>query len=158
MKEFFCKENWDLIWNEVTTNYRWMWFIALIIVWIMIHWCRRKRGRFVRVYTTNRGRIFVKKSAIKGIVKKICHQIVPSSKSRIKICVSWRKIHLRVSVASPHQLQPISLELQQTVSRVLQEEVGIKNLGFVHVVIEKFTGPLKLKEDERVTESDQGVQ
>jgi hypothetical protein len=149
IKDFFLDlsdvENWQILGENILENPLFKWFVALVVLFFLLRHYTRKNANCIRVYTTNRGPIHMKKSALKNLVKKICHGVIPKSKSRVKICVCWRKIHLRVSVACPHNMQSVSAQLQQEISRILKQEIGINNLSSVHVVIEKIIGPIKTK-------------
>lgn len=141
----FDPENWPTICEGVLADPLLKWLILFIILFLAWEYYTRKNANCVRVYTTNRGPVCMKKSALKNLVKKICRTVIPQSKSRVKLCVCWRRIHLRVSVACPYNMQSVSTQLQQEIARILKQEIGIKNLGSVHVVIEKIIGSIKTK-------------
>jgi hypothetical protein len=149
VKSFFVdlsdRESWQAFSENVISNPLFKWFITLGVLFLLVRYYNRKNANCIRVYTTNRGPIYMKKSALKNLIKKICHGVIPQSKSRVKFCVCWRRIHLRVSIACPHNMQSVSAQLQQEISRILKQEIGINNLGSVHVVIEKIIGPIKTK-------------
>jgi hypothetical protein len=148
----FSKENWQFLAEHgqefvgKIAGSPFFWGVIVLLFLLCGCRCHRlRRGKVFRTYTTNHGLVLMKESALKGVVKKICREIIPQAKARIKICVRWRKIHLQIAVASPYNMQTISVQLQQVISRVLREEVGIGNLGKVSVVIEKIIGPVKIK-------------
>jgi hypothetical protein len=141
----FDPENWPIIGESVLADPLFKWLILIIILFLMWECYTRKGANCIRVYTTDRGPICMKKSALKNLVKKICRTVIPQSKSRVKLCVCWHRIHLRVSVVCPHNMQSVSTQLQQEISRILKQEIGMKNLGSVHVVIEKIIGSIKTK-------------
>jgi hypothetical protein len=143
--DLFNPENWPTIGESILANPLSKWLIVLIILFLIWECYTRKGANCVRVYTTNRGPVCMKKSALKNLVKKICRTVIPQSKSRVKLCVCWRRIHLRVSVVCPYNMQSVSIQLQQEIARILKQEIGIKNLGSVHVVIEKIIGSIKTK-------------
>ncbi|MDR1435268.1 MAG: hypothetical protein LBI77_02595 [Puniceicoccales bacterium] len=143
------KETWVTLWEDrkdifkdIFTSSPFKCFIALCVLFGILRYWRRKRENLLCVYTTKCGLIFLKTSALRGVIKKICHGVIPQSKSRVKICTRWGKIKVRVSVACSHNMQLVSNQLQREIARTLREEVGINNLGSVHVVIEKIIGPL----------------
>ncbi|MDR0740984.1 MAG: hypothetical protein LBF34_04735 [Puniceicoccales bacterium] len=141
----FNTENWPIISENVLADPLFKWLILLIVLFLIGKYYSRKGANCIRVYTTNRGPVCMKKSALKNLVKKICRTVIPQSKSRVKLCVCWRRINLRVSVVCPYNMQSVSTQLQQEISRILKQEIGIKNLGSVHVVIEKIIGSIKAK-------------
>ncbi|MDR2812227.1 MAG: hypothetical protein LBB05_00315 [Puniceicoccales bacterium] len=138
-------ESWQIFGENVLANPLLKWFVILSVLFLLLRHYTQKGANCIRVYTTHRGPIYMKKSALKGLIKKICHALIPQSKSRVKFCVRWRRIHLRVSVACPHNMQSVSTQLQQEIFSILKQEIGIDNLGSVHVVIEKIIGPIKTK-------------
>jgi hypothetical protein len=149
IKSFFIplldKENWQAFGENILANTSFKWFVAFCALFLLLRHYKRRCSNCIRIYTTDRGPIHMKKSALKNLVKKICNGVIPQSKSRVKICVHWRRIHLRVSVACPHNMQSIGVQLQQEISSILKQEIGIKNLGSIRVVIEKIIGPIKTK-------------
>ncbi|MDR2372232.1 MAG: hypothetical protein LBD60_03745 [Puniceicoccales bacterium] len=141
----FDPENWPTIGESILINPLFKWFSLLTILFLIWEYYTRKGANCIRVYTTNRGPVCMKKSALKNLVKKICRTVIPQSKSRVKLCVCWRRINLRVSVVCPYNMQSVSTQLQQEIVRILKQEIGIKNLGSVSVVIEKIIGSIKTK-------------
>ncbi|MDR3317258.1 MAG: hypothetical protein LBS71_00425 [Puniceicoccales bacterium] len=139
----FNKEKWQDFMDSLTFDPICKWLLLIVVVSMVICYYKRRNSNRVRVHITDRGPVFMKKSALKNVVKKICHSVIPQSKSRVKIWTCCRKIKLRVSVACPYNVQPISEQLQQEITRGLKKEIGIDNLGAVHVVIEKIIGPIK---------------
>lgn len=143
----FSREYWACFWEELNLLHNplfWM-AVGLLGLWFLLKVIGHFRHHLIRVYTTNRGMVYVKRSALKNVVKKICATLIPNSKARVKIHCCWRKIHIRVAIACPHDAQPVSIQLQQTLFRVLQQEVGICNLGKINVVVERIVGPIRTK-------------
>jgi hypothetical protein len=142
-----------MLWEEprkVFTSPLFKWLISLYMLFIILRHFFRKRANLLRVHTTERGIIFLKTSALRGLIKKICREVIPQSKSRVKICTCCRKIKIRVSVACSPHMQAVSTQLQGEIVRILQEEIGINNLGSVHVFIEKIIGPLDNKNSDNL--------
>jgi hypothetical protein len=150
----FQWENWQILGGSIVTNPLFPWFIILVVTFMLVRRYNKKHFNVLRVYTTDRGFIFMKKSALKNVVKKICRELIPQSKSRVKVCTCFRKINVRVSVVCPSNMESVSTQLQRVIFRVLQEEIGINNLGSIHVVVEKIIGPVKVKAIELKSESD----
>ncbi|MDR3317323.1 MAG: hypothetical protein LBS71_00775 [Puniceicoccales bacterium] len=91
----FCWENWRILGDSLVMNPLFKWFIILGIIFLVVRCYSKKHANVLRIYTTDRGFIFMKKSALKNVVKKICHEVLPQSRSRVKICACYRKINLR---------------------------------------------------------------
>lgn len=143
----FSREYWACFWEELNLLHNPLFWVAvgLLSLWFLLKVIGHFRHHLIRVYTTNRGMVYVKRSALKNVVKKICATLIPNSKARVKIHCCWRKIHIRVAIACPHDAQPVSIQLQQTLFRVLQQEIGICNLGKINVVVERIVGPIRTK-------------
>ncbi|MDR1367070.1 MAG: hypothetical protein LBJ13_04185 [Puniceicoccales bacterium] len=148
IKGLFCWENWQLYWGEILENP--LQFFPIVITFCIIFFIvrrhKKKYGNLVHIYTTDHGVVFLKKSALKNVVKKICRGVVPQSHTRVRIrSTCCRKINLRVSVACPHNMQSTSNRLQQVITQTLHQEFGMTNLGSICVVVEKIIGPVNAK-------------
>jgi hypothetical protein len=145
----FDDENWQALCENIASNPIFLWLILggvifFGMIFFVLRCCHKKRANRIRICTTNRGPIFLKQSALKHAVKKICHQIIPQSKTRVKVCSCFGKIRLKISVACPHHIQPVSFQLQEEIIRILRQEIGINNLGPVRVIVEKIIGPIQI--------------
>ncbi|MDR0590935.1 MAG: hypothetical protein LBG09_03785 [Puniceicoccales bacterium] len=138
------EENWQVLDKNVFGNPIFKWLIGVGVVFFALYFYRKRCANRIRVCTTDRGPIFLKKSALKNAVKKICHKILPQSKTRVKVCSCFGKIRLKISIVCPYNIQPISVQLQDEIIRILKQEIGINNLGPVRVVVDKITGPIQV--------------
>ncbi|MDR0418033.1 MAG: hypothetical protein LBH08_01180 [Puniceicoccales bacterium] len=145
MKGLFCWENWRLCLGEMLEDPFQLFpiIIVLCIILFIVRCYKKKYGNLIRIYTTDRGVVFLKKSALKNVIKKICRGVVPQSHTRVRIRnTCCRKINLRISVACPHNMQSISNKLQQVITQTLHQEFGMTNLGSICVIVEKIVGPV----------------
>ena len=143
IKCIFQPDHWCELCHTIIENPLFKWLIAAIIFYIIYKIFQIRRNKILRVYTNNRGLVYIKKSALKSLIKKVCRTVVVQSDARVKICTCWRKIYVKVVISSPHDVQPTSIQLQQEIHRVLQEEVGLKNLGRIDVVVNHIYGQVK---------------
>jgi hypothetical protein len=148
IKDLFCWENWQTYWEDLVEDP--FQFLPVVVVFCVIFFIVRyygkKRANLVRIYTTDRGIVFLKKSALKNVVKKICRGVIPQSRTRVRVRgTCCRKVNLRVSVASPYNMQFTSNKLQQVIAQTLRQELGMINLGAIYVVVEKIIGPVNVK-------------
>jgi hypothetical protein len=148
VKDLFCWKNWQMYWDDIRDDpFQFLPVIIVVcIIFFLVRRYRRKDANLVRIYTTDRGVVFLKRSALKNVVKKICHGIIPQSHTRVRIrSTCRRKINLRVSIACPHNMQFTSNKLQQVIAQTLHQEFGLTNLGSICVVVEKIIGPINVK-------------
>jgi hypothetical protein len=138
------KGNLQILGRSALENHTFEWFVGVGVVFFALYFYRKRYANRIRVCTTDRGPIFLKKSALKNAVKKICHKILSQSKTRVKVCSCFCKIRLKISIVCPYNIQPISVQLQDEIIRILKQEIGISNLGPVRVVVEKIVGPIQV--------------
>lgn len=152
--DFFSKlvdiERWKSLGQCITDHpvFKWLAIIAIatFTVHVLIYFlklCGFRRATVLKIHTDNHGIVYLKQSALKNFIKKICRQVIPQARAHVKCSTWFRKIRIKITLSCPHDAQPVSQHIQQAVSQVLQNEIGISNLGPIHVVVNHIFGPIK---------------
>ncbi|MDE6576413.1 MAG: hypothetical protein K2L24_03390 [Opitutales bacterium] len=143
-------EWWKALAQNITDHPIFKWLAILAIATFAIHllfFILRllgfRRATVLRIHTDNHGIVYLKQSALKNFIKKICRQVVPQANARVDCVSRFRKIRIKVTLSCPHDAQPVSLHIQQAIAQVLKHEIGISNLGRIDVVVSHIFGPVQ---------------
>lgn len=126
--------------ESISKNPLFCWLIAVVIFYFIYRIYRRGHDKVLRVHTSQCGFVYIKKSALKNLIKKVCRSAVAQSDARVKVCTYFRKLNIKVAISSPCDVQPTGTQLQQAIYQVLQQEVGLTNIGRIDVVVNHIFG------------------
>jgi len=132
----------------ITKNPLFYWLIAVVLFYFAYRIYHRDYSKILRVHTTKRGFVYIKRSALKNLIKKVCRSVVAQSNARVKIYVRCKKLYIKVAISSPYDVQPTGTQLQQSLYQVLQQEVGLSNVGRIDVVINHIFGAAQTNRPE----------
>ncbi|MDR2200900.1 MAG: hypothetical protein LBN94_02200 [Puniceicoccales bacterium] len=132
----WSEESWQIFCQTLAESPLSLWIAFLLLLLLSFLYRRKCRG-LLRINGTDRGFIFLKRKILKNIVKDICKQLIPECKPYVTIGTSHRKINLWIRLSCPRLMRTLCVKLQQEITRILQEEVGIGNLGSLHIVVGK---------------------
>ena len=116
-------------------------FVVLVILFL-------KLGKQnLLVFNNQDGKVEISRNAIQEIIQRTCEQFVEVGKARGDISKSKGKINIKVrlKLRVKTRLQDISNELQRQITHAIRHDLGIENLGEVHVIVEGFLAETKPK-------------
>ena len=111
--------------------------VALILLLILL---LRRQPKNVVAYTTDNGRVMVRRHAIVELVQTSCEQLQDVSKPQVKINVKGQTTHfeVRIKLLSGGRLRQIEQTLQSHLRKALTENLGIESLGRINIVATGF--------------------
>ncbi|MCZ6672147.1 MAG: alkaline shock response membrane anchor protein AmaP [Verrucomicrobia bacterium] len=125
-----------------------MFLIPLGILFIVLVVLFLKLGKKnLLVFNNEDGRVEISRSAIQEIIQRTCEQFVEVGRARGDISKKKGQIiiKVRLKLRVKTRLQDISNELQNQITRAIRDDLGIENLGEVHVIVEGFLAEPKPK-------------
>jgi uncharacterized alkaline shock family protein YloU len=129
----------DSISSTIATYY-WQLAVVVIAIIILIVLFRRRQPSSVPAFETESGSVRVARSAIVELVRTACEQIrgVRSPRIRLKLHKDALDVVIRIKLASDCQLATFSKTLQDHLKRSLQQNLGIRNLRQVNLIVTGF--------------------
>jgi len=96
--------------------------------------------RNLLVFNNEDGKVEISRNAIQEIIQRTCERFVEVGRARGDISKSKGNINIKVrlKLRVKTRLQDISNELQRQITHAIRNDLGIENLGEVHVVVEGF--------------------
>ncbi|MDR0351623.1 MAG: hypothetical protein LBH49_03170 [Puniceicoccales bacterium] len=115
-----------------------LWFIGLMVIYMAIKITTGSIRRTILCLLDNEsGKVFIKKSVLKETILDACKSLGMQIKPRIDIFSKGKKINIRISFVMPsdQKLPEISTTLQKHLHIVLADDIGIKNIDKIDIVI-----------------------
>ncbi|MDR1458038.1 MAG: hypothetical protein LBI37_00705 [Puniceicoccales bacterium] len=115
-----------------------LWAMGIATVYIGIKIILRSFSRTILCLLDNKsGKVFIKKSVLKETIQDACKSLGMQIKPKIDISCKSKKINIRISIAmaSNQKLPDVSTTLQKHLHIVLADDIGIKNINKIDVVI-----------------------
>ena len=122
--------------------------IPLVVIFVVLVILFLKLGKQnLLVFNNQDGKVEISRNAIQEIIQRTCEQFVEVGKARgdIKKSKGQINIKVRLKLRVKTRLQDISNELQRQITHAIRHDLGIENLGEVHVVVEGFLAEPKPK-------------
>ncbi|MDR2735341.1 MAG: hypothetical protein LBB20_00660 [Puniceicoccales bacterium] len=126
-----------VIYCLVTSRY-FLWFIGLMAVYVLIKIALRSAKKTILCLLDNEsGKVFIKKSVLKETIREACESLGMQSRPRIDIFCKSKKINIKISfnIPSDQKLPEVSTRLQKHLHIVLADDIGIKNIDKIDIVI-----------------------
>lgn len=142
---------------EVFEASPWLAYGACILVVLLLFFVfvllRRRQPKSVLAYSTENGDVRVHRSAIVELVRTSCEQLEGVSRPNVTIRVKNRLIHfeVRIKLAGGGHLKTVEQTLQTHLRKALSENLGIEDLGRIHVIATGFQSGRIEAEAERGT-------
>jgi uncharacterized alkaline shock family protein YloU len=114
--------------------------IAVIVLIVVVILLRRRQPSSVPAFETESGTVRIARSAIVELVRSSCEQIrgVRSPRIRLKLHKDALDVIIRIKLASDCQLASFSKTLQTHLKRSLEDNLGIRNLRQVNLIVTGF--------------------
>jgi len=132
--------NWNELFQEI---YHWPYFcptIIAIIILLFIWRAFRKRRRVIHISTLQEGKVSVMRSALIDLIENTCNGVAPNSKPHVCLCEKNGKLNLKIKIRifSDQHIETITSTIQRQVSNVLQDTLGLDNIGTINILIAGF--------------------
>ncbi len=120
--------------------------LAIIFGGLVILFFKWGRSNLL-VFNNEDGRVEISRAAIQEIIQRTCEQFVEVGRARSDISLSkgYINIKVRLKLRVKTRLQEISNQLQKQITHAIRNDLGIKNLSEVNVVVEGFLAQVKPK-------------
>jgi uncharacterized alkaline shock family protein YloU len=120
--------------------YYWQLAAVVVVLIVLVVLLRRRQPSSVPAFETESGSVRIARSAIVELVRTACEQIrgVRSPRIRLKLHKDALDVVIRIKLASDCQLAAFSKTLQDHLKRSLQENLGIRNLRQVNLIVTGF--------------------
>ncbi len=112
---------------------------ALLLVLLIL--CRLiRRLKPIKVFTNDAGRIHVSRGALSELVNNATQKVHAVRKPRICFYSSGGRLHLcmKIKLVQGHRLGEATRELQQTVTRALEETFNLEKIGKIDIIVTGF--------------------
>jgi uncharacterized alkaline shock family protein YloU len=121
-------------------TYYWQLAIVVVVLFMLVVLLRRRQPTSVPAFETESGTVRIARSAIVELVRTACEQIrgVRNPRIRLKLHKDSLDVVIRIKLASDCQLATFSKTLQDHLKRSLQENLGIRNLRQVNLIVTGF--------------------
>ena len=123
----------------------------LLFLGLCLFALRRRQPKEILAFQNQAGQVTVARQAITELVKRVCLGNEGISKCGIRIRMRRNALNIvvRIQLLAGSQLNEVTSALQDGISRTLQENLGLENLGDINIVVTGFTGRTDLSEAER---------
>lgn len=147
--------NWNDLFQEI---YHWPYLcptIIAIIVLLFIWRACRKRHRVIHISTLQEGKVSVMRSALIDLIENTCNDVAPNSKPHVCLCEKNDKLNLKIKIRifSDQHIETITSTIQRRVNQVLQDTLGLENIGTINILIADFSKSSK-KTPENISTYD----
>lgn len=118
--------------------------LAIVAAGLGAFFTRRKKNTpNLLVLNSENGRIEISREAIQKVVQHTCEEFREVSRSRIHLRQSRGHIHVKVQLLLTVETRvgDITKHLQKRVTRAIRDDLGIKNLADVTVMVAGFSPP-----------------
>lgn len=144
-KEFFQEiYNWPYFWPTI---------IAIIIL-LLIRSAIHRRHRIIKLSSNEEGKVSVMRTALIDLIENACNDVSPNSKPRVCLCEKSGKLNVRIKIRvfSDQHIEKTTSIIQKQVNHVLQDTLGLENIGTINILIAGFRKSSKKKEPESDSE------
>ena len=131
-------------------------FIAPAVLLLFFGLClfalRRRQPKEILAFQNQAGQVTVARQAITDLVKRVClgNDSVGKCAIRIRMRRNALNIVVRIQLLAGSHLNDVTSALQDGISRTLQDNLGIENLGDINIVVTGFMGHTDLSGAERM--------
>jgi phage FluMu protein Com len=113
---------------------------SVLVLALILLLLRRRQPSSVVAYSTENGRVLVSRSAIVELVCTSCKQLNDITKPHVTIRTKGKYTHfeVRIQLLSGARLRTVEQTLQAHLRHALTENLGIENLGKIHIIANGF--------------------
>ena len=114
--------------------------VAIVVAAFTKPFTRREKP-YLLVFNSENGRVEISREAIRKVVQQTCEEFREVSQSRNYLRQSRGHIHIKVRLllAEETRVEEITKHLQKRITLAIRNDLGIKNLADVTVMVEGFT-------------------
>ena len=123
----------------------------ILILGLYFFAVRRRQPREILAFHNQAGQVTVARHAITELVKRVClgNESVGKCGIRIRMRRNALNIVVRIQLLAGSHLNDVTSALQDGISRTLQDNLGLENLGDVNIVVTGFVGRTDIPGAER---------
>lgn len=130
----------DYFQELVRWQYFWPVIIAIVLLLVILRKLQKKRA-IINLSTHPDGRVSVVSSALIHLIENTCNDVAPNSKPRVHISQNKNllNIKIKIRVFSDQHIESTTSKIQKQVNYVLQNTLGLENIGSVNILIAGFS-------------------
>ncbi len=118
--------------------------LAVITAGLVMLFSRWKKPTLL-IFNNENGRVEISRAAIQKVVQRTCERFIEVGRARSYLSQSKGYMHIKVRLmlGVKTRVPDISSHLQKQITRAVRDDLGIKTLADVTVVVEGFMNPVE---------------
>lgn len=114
--------------------------ILLLLLYLRASY--REKVRKVVAFESGKGQVQISQKAVIDLIRRVCLQVTEVEKCHPHLKFRGKTLHLEVHIQlrAERRLGDIKILLDEQITRVLQDRIGLEHLGKINVVITRLIG------------------
>ncbi len=111
--------------------------VILVLLLLLAVWSARRQPDTIPAFDSDNGHVTVSRKALQDLIQGCCERVNDVGRAKAKVSTRGGIIntHVRLRLNSDGKLSSISGYLQEQISQVVKQNLGIESIGTIDIVV-----------------------